>query len=418
MKKKKQILYYSMALMMLLVLSLPSCIFDNYPQEDGQINVMLTGSNTRGGNIFDENGDAVIEKIRIFVFSGNYAEANKLFVSGADDFTNPFTVDVVTGPKSVYVVANETEALGAILSGVTTITELEKEMADVISSPLEVPLVMSGKINNVTVATGSNNSVEVELKRLAAKIALNIKKDTESVVVINKISLLSNTGKSVLWEGESITGDQSYWDLTQGTEFTLSDENQQALEAYVYENLGNSSDNNTNATKLVMEGTYAGMGVNYSVYVNEHIEEADATGNSGEPSSSIVTGDTDYYNIKRNYHYNITATIKSYGITILTEVKEWTPVERTAFAGYGYTVEVNGTDVTVRNGLEDCDPHKVELKIIAAGLTFVGGDEDGEIEAVFNDYTAGASSTFTLSQEPTGSNYLEVWYNGVRVHIF
>lgn len=414
MKKKIQILYIPIALLMLLVLSLPSCnlIFDDYPQEKGQINVMLSNGNTRGSDLFEDQGDAVIEKIRIFVFTGNYVEANQLFVSGEDDFVNPFTVDVLTGPKSVYVVANETGDLTTTLNGVTTISQLESEIANVITTPLEAPLAMSGKLENVIVQTGSNGPVEVELKRLAAKVTLQLKKDTESPVVINKISLLSNTGKSVLWEGKSLSESQSYWDYTKNNNYILDDSFQDALEVYLYENIGNSSTNKTNATKLVMEGTYAGMPVNYSVYVNEHFEEADATGNTGDPSSSIVTGDTDYYNIKRNHHYTITATIKSYGITILTEVMEWEPIERTAFAGYGYTVEVNGTEVTIRNGLQDCDPHEVKLVAID-GLAFSDDDPDTKI---FNNPNAGVSQTYGLNQEP--SNNLQVWYNGAHVHTF
>lgn len=415
MKKNRFKILLPMAAVMLLLLSSCNSIFDDYP-EDEQATILLSidGAKTRAGDLFAD--DAVIEKIRIIVFTGAALEINEVFNSGDANFDNPFRVKVATGTKNVYVIANETTELTALLtSGSLTETGLKAIMADNITSGLTSPLVMTGEIPSVELLTAGLHNATVTLKRVAAKINLSFIKGTATDdVQITKVSLLSNTGMSTLWEGSTFTGTQSYWNHVVPNGMVLTNSLQDYLTVYVYENLGNSVNNKTNATQLEVEATYNGLPSIYRVYVNENIS---AVVNPGDPNSSVTNPDDHLYNIKRNYEYNIKGTISALGdfqgLTILTAVQPWTGENKTYFVGYGYTVEVDGDKVTVSNHDEDCPPHLINLKALN-GLTF----SDGDTEKSFEETAAGVIKEFTLSAEPTTGDYLEVWYNGVLVNTF
>lgn len=415
MKKNRFKILLPMAAVMLLLLSSCNSLFDDYP-EDEQATILLSidGAKTRAGDLFAD--DAVIEKIRIIVFTGAALEINEVFNSGEASFDNPFRVKVATGTKNVYVIANETTELTTSLTNSSlTETGLKAIMADNITSGLSSPLVMTGEIPSVELLTAGLHNATVTLKRVAAKINLSFKKGTATDdVQITKVSLLSNTGKSTLWEGSTFTDTQSYWSHTVGTSMYLTDNLQKYLTVYVYENLGNSANNKANATQLEVEAIYNGLPSIYRVYVNENVT---SVVNAGDPSSSVTDPSDHLYNIKRNYEYNLNGTISALGdfqgLTIFTAVQPWTGENKTYFVGYGYTVEVDGTKITVSNHDEDCPPHLIKL-VTLSGLTF----SDGETEKSFEETAAGITKEFTLSAEPTTGNYLEVWYNGILVNTF
>lgn len=423
MKKRKQILYFPMALIMLLMLSLPSCnfIYDNYPEEEAEKAYILLSidgvkGTTRAGDLFAN--DSIITKLRVIVYNGTTQEKNVLFTSGQNDFDNPFRIELSTGTKNVYVIANEgTSALATSLAN-TSLTEvgLKALMADDTGTALISPFVMTGEILNTTLVAGLQQK-PVTLKRVAAKINLKFKKDTSDIVEITKVSLISNTGKSTLWEGATLVGTQSYWTHAVANGMTLTSSLQDYLTVYVYENLGNSASNKSGATRLEVEALYNGLPTTYRVYVNEDVSVANPT--PGNPVESETTPKDHFYNIKRNYEYQITGTIKGMGefngLTIFTEVQPWTGVNKTYFVGYGYTVEVDGTTVTVSNHDEDCPPHTVKL-VALQGLTFT--DTPAGDTKIFDQVGANDTATFTLSAEPTSGDYLEVYYNGVLVNTF
>lgn len=321
-------IYLSVVTLALLALS--SCICENnFVDDKGVIVMSLSGVQTRGGDLFVD--DAIVAKVRVIVFVNNYIEKNQVFSSGEEAFQNPFRLEVVTGTKMVYAIANETAALGTLLGNVKTTSELDTLLADVITGQLTPPLVMAGKTSNVNVALNTVNNTTVTLTRVAAKISLSFLKDTDAEVKITRVSLLKNTGKTSLYEGEATIGDQTYWDYAIDyslAPFPLTSSATTPLTVYVYENLA-GSENKTNATQLEVEALFNGVPTKYRVYVNEAVS---AAVNPGDPSSSTVSGtDGNYtahpYQIKRNHHHNLTGTIKSIGefdgLTLTTEILPW-----------------------------------------------------------------------------------------------
>lgn len=137
---------------------------------------------------------------------------------------------------------------------------------------------------------------------------------------------------------------------------------------------------------------------------------------------------TEKYNIYRNrkYYYEVRNLSN---IEIKYEIKPWELVHKSLYMGYGYNVEIdeNGK-VTITNTIDDCMPHKVELK--ALNGAYFGADntktevvygyssteETGFIEAKMK---TGYSESFKINNDAvTTGNYLEVWYNGTKVKTF
>ena len=421
MKRAGKIKYVLTAMMLMLLLSVPGCISEDCPEcyeaETGTLVLSLKsrGVSPRAGDLF--TGDDVISRVRIIVFTGAAVEHNQLYESGQDAFDNPITVVLATGQKSLYVVANEADALSAALDGVGSAAELTSLMANEISSALTPPLLMVGSEDDLDLVAGVNNET-ITLTRAAAKINIQLKKGVDEPVTISRISLLSNTIKTTLWEDVGVTFTQGYWDYNGGVSLTLSKtEWSSAHTVYVYENLGNSSTSKTNATQLEIEGTFNGLPATYRVYVNENVDDDNPT--PGNPGSSETNPDDHFYNIKRNHVYNITGTISGLGqfdgITIYTDVEEWEGVEKDYFVGYGYTVEVDGKEVTVSNHDKDCPPHEITLKTLGS-FTF----SDNSTEQTFEETAAGVTAEFSLNKEPEAEDgdYLEVYYNGVLVNTF
>lgn len=346
MKKARYTLIWPVVLLWLLFITVPSCIFDNYPEEEGSgiIVVSLDGITSRaaGDPLFTD--DAVINTVRVFVFVGNFMEKNVLFSSGNDQFNNPFVLEVATGEKEVFVIANETSTLTPTLASITTQSQLMEVLADEITAPLAVPLVLTGSKDNVVVEIVEDplrNTADITLTRLAAKINLNFKKDTDAEIKITKVSLLSNTGKSLLWEGSSTISDQTYWGhsidrSTTPIDLTTTASSLDAI--YVYENLTGGV--KTNATRLEIEALYNNIPTKYRVFVNENVS---SVVNAGDPTSSETDPDDHLYSIKRNHQYLITGTIKSIGefdgLTLTTQVLPWNHLSSTVTFDHIYTID-------------------------------------------------------------------------------
>ena len=340
MKKLRYRNLWPVAAIMLLALS--SCIRESNFIDDGKgvIVMSLDGVQTRGGDLY--NDDALVAKVRVLVHNGHFFEVNRLFTSGEESFANPFRVEVITGNKTVYVIANETAGLGAQLAAVQTPTQLETFLAGEISSALSTPLVMVGKTETVNVMTNTVNNTTVTLIRAAAKINLTFKKDTSSEVKITKVSLLKNTGKTPLFEGGATLPAQSYWTYlsdysTAPIELTTSPTN--SLAVYVYENLAGSA-NKANATQLEVEALFNNVPTTYRVYINEAVS---AVSDPGNPSSSTTDGADHLYQIKRNRHYQVTGTIKNIGefdgLSLEMNVLPWSYLPSTVSFERVYTLD-------------------------------------------------------------------------------
>src|SRR5690554_4385715 len=255
---------------------LMSCFHDDaleMCEEKGLIvvNLAMDGLNTRaaGDQLF--TGDEAITKVRIFVFTGDILETNQLFISGETQFNNPFVLEVATGTKDIYVVANETSGLTTKLSSVLTKSELLDIIAETISDPLSLPLVMTGSQTGVTVDVveePNRNTANVILTRVAAKISLQFKKDTDADVLIIKVSLLNNSGETTIWDNGVLNNGVNNWNWNHNLSTPLilgstpsGIEGQENI--YLYENLTNGD--KTKATQLEVEALYNGVPTKYRV---------------------------------------------------------------------------------------------------------------------------------------------------------
>lgn len=324
----------SLIIALLSVSLFSSCIFDEVVEQREEkgliiVNLATDGIKTRGAGNPLFTGDEQITKARIFVFVGEALEVCKLFTSGAgqDSFANPFILEVATGVKDIYVVANETTGLGLKLAAVTTKAGLDSVMVDEINSPLDLPLVMTGKTEEVIVkvAEGTNrNTANVTLTRIAAKISLQLKKQTDATVSITKVSLIDNTGKTPVWEGGTTVDDPSYWNhvYTPTSPLVLDENFLHIGTVYLYENLAGNKTNR--ATKLELEALYNNVPTKYWVYVNENMTAAVVP---GDPSSSEINPSDHFYSIKRNHEYQLNGTIIDIGefdgLTLFTNVLPW-----------------------------------------------------------------------------------------------
>ncbi|GAE14858.1 hypothetical protein JCM6292_1052 [Bacteroides pyogenes JCM 6292] len=143
--------------------------------EPAVISLSMNNIQTRGGDLYA--GEELITQIRVYVFRGNYVDEMQVFSSGEEEFQNPFRIQTTTGPKTIYVVANEPAALTAALDGVTTLNALKGLITPAVSIPMEQPFTMTGyKPVDIAVVPGTPASVTIDLTRLVAKLTLKIKK--------------------------------------------------------------------------------------------------------------------------------------------------------------------------------------------------------------------------------------------------
>ena len=321
-----------------LMATLSSCLSDELVQDEerGLIIMSLDGIKTRAAGDALFAGDEEITKVRIFVFINETLEVNRLFTAGETSFNNPFVLDVVTGPKDLYVVANENAALTPILDGINTKAALKSVLIPgEITAPLSLPLMMTGETLNaqVTRPKPEQNPITVALTRTAAKINLELLKNTSNGVTIKKVSLKSNAGKSTLWKSNTPVMGQSYYNYTVTPypySYELSDDPTRKLvlpPVYVYENPATAPDGeNTNATLLEIEAIYddgtvpGGIPTLYTVYLNENITQPAPI--AGEPYNSESSDDPQYfYKLRRGYEYKLTGTIVDLGAFTLLNTK-------------------------------------------------------------------------------------------------
>ncbi len=320
-------MYKIFTLLLVAGLTVTACDNNELPQEKAEPAVMTLSLNnvqTRAGDLFA--GEDLITKVRIYVFNGNYLDAAKVYTSGTDEFKNPFRIKTTTGPKTVYVVANEPADMTATLEGVTTLSQLKNAVtAPANPGTLNTPITMAGSENvevMPVVEPDDPTVVTVKLTRLVARINLKLKKgNTPYDIILKSVRLIRGPEKSALIEGQTVTG-QIYGNHTytgQG-EYSLTttgvDAWTGATPMYVYENPGSAADSAGRATYLVIDARYNGIDTRYQAYVNDKT----ATLSDGTA--------TDHpYSIRRNHVYNIVATITNIGefdgLTLSTYVMPW-----------------------------------------------------------------------------------------------
>ena len=330
-----------MLVIIALIAPLTSCLQDDLVQQDqerGLIIMNLSGDTRAAGDVLFLD-DEKIESVRFFVFVNGVLEKNSLFTSGEATFTNPFVMDVATGTKDIYVVANETTTLTPSLQAITSQASLFALLADEITGVLSLPLVMTGSALSVSVIEqtdpGTRNEVQITLTRVAAKVSLNLKKGAtvDEDVKITKVSLLNNTGKTTLFPTPPSTASvapQSYWNFTKTlTPWVLTStlsSNSELGDIYLYENITGGA--KTNATQLEIEALYNNIETTYRVYLNENVNSAP---NPGDANLSETTPSDHLYSLRRGYHYRVNGTIVSMGefdgLIHSTNVLPWEKLE-------------------------------------------------------------------------------------------
>src|SRR5690554_1562402 len=279
--KTNKYTYYlqNIVITLLFITAFSSCQFEELAvdcEEKGVIvlNLGVNGMTTRaaGDQLF--TGDEAITKVRVFVFTGDFLEVNRLYNIGESEFNNPFVLEVATGLKDIYVVANESGALSTELASVTSKSQLTELMVGQTLSPLNLPLIMTGSesgINVIEQLEPLHNNVDISLTRVAAKISMRFKKDTDANVSITKISLLKNSENTTLWDNGAITSDITKWDwnhiLTTPLVLTSTATAVSGYEnIYLFENLAGEL-NKDKATQLEVEALYNGIQTKYRVYI-------------------------------------------------------------------------------------------------------------------------------------------------------
>jgi hypothetical protein len=414
-----------------LMALLTSCLSDDLTvdEEPGIIVVSLDGVTTRAAGDPLFTGDEAIDKVRVFVFAGEYVEKNKFYASGNSDFVNPFVLEVATGNKEVYVVANESNALTPVLESITTKTGLMEILGDQISAPLTLPLLMTGKSVGVSVANIEDplrNNTSVTLTRVAAKISLTLKKDTDAEVKITRVSLLNNTEKTAIWAGGASISDQTYWNWTHAlpTAIDLST-TATAISGYeniyVYENLTGGV--KSHATQLEVEALYNNVPTKYRVYLNENVSSVI---NAGDPSSSVTTPGDHLYSLKRNHAYQLIGTVKNIGefdgLTILSRVLPWNYLPSSLLFDRTFTLfpkpTSNNFTYSVNENGKISFTFKLTNPIDATWVANLTNPTDFEFEGIYqggrnDEVTLTVKATnFPGAEERTTEFYINVLYGG------
>lgn len=287
--------------------------------EVATVKLSLDDVEMRGGDLY--SGEDLIKKVRIFVFregdNGLWVlDKQKLFASGQADFQNPFAISAHAGPRHIYVIANEPDALTTKLDKILFKKELEDIQAPDVNGPIVQPFTMTGV---ATAILDPQNTVQanISLSRIAAKITLDIKQVTpgSDVIKITNVQILRNAKNSRLLEG-STSKPTGFWNWANAYDLPLTNNGSAqsiiptSTPLYVYENMGMATDTSNRATQLVVEALYNGIKTRYYAYVNDQTTTADH-----------------HYSIHRNHHYKLDGTITKMGefssLLLTTTVLPW-----------------------------------------------------------------------------------------------
>ena len=196
---------------LLLAFSL-SCSTDDIPPIDdygdyGYVIASLHLPQTRNV-LAANNGDRTLHTIRIFVFSGENLEKQRLFcrIEDANYWNNPFQLRVTVGTKNVLVVANETPDMALEFKEIQTINGLYGVMADELQGRLFVfneskGLPMTGRTDDVEVKPDPTGGLTiVTLTKMVARLDITITDGSEYGFKIEHIRLINNKSSSLLWD--------------------------------------------------------------------------------------------------------------------------------------------------------------------------------------------------------------------------
>ncbi len=313
------------SLLFLLIIGMGACTKEDKPYQsdvdrEATVQISLDKTELRDGDLY--SGEGLIRKVRILVFREGknglqVLDRQKLFLSGASEFHNPFTISAHAGQRHIYVIANEPDALTTQLDNVLFMSELEAIRMPEISQSVAQPFAMTG-YTTATLDPASSVTANVSLTRIVAKITLDLRQETPAndQIQITKILLVRNAKNSRLLHG-STAGPTGFWDWTKDFNVGLANNATAPTDiiangapVYVYENIGSATDSSARATKLVVEALYNGIQTRYYAYVNDASTAADH-----------------HFSVHRNHYYQLTGVIQKIGefssLILSTTVLPW-----------------------------------------------------------------------------------------------
>lgn len=338
----KQSIYYWFFFPLLALLSagsLTSCIYDSVLEEEDTSGKSTLSITMRGITTTDPGSsgsyDDYVETLRIIGFDANGSVVCNELHEGTDfaiindalNITQTMIEAFQGGVCDFYFIANEegykVYDSQTTLSNYLVTPDLQKESLDncLIATLIEIttlgssPILMTTSVRS-TLKPGDNTINNIELVRCFAKAQLKIIDKTGSAIVGEKPVLMGACPEYYsLWDGsttENLTLSDDKVDiqleLVKGT-IVVDGQNYPlytSQEIYFPERLlGEGNNEKVNAMKFSFR-------LNNTPY---EVEIADATGND--------------FNIRRNTHYTVTATLNSTPVVVTfnIEVIPWTEVE-------------------------------------------------------------------------------------------
>lgn len=347
----KQSIYYWFFFLLLALLSagsLTSCIYDSVLEETDMSGKSTLSITMRGITTTDPgttgNYDDYVKTLRVIGFDANGTVVCNQKYSGTDlgtvEGTAPNTYIEITktlkdtfqgGVCDFYFIANEDgysvynsqKDLSTFLSSISLKSELEDCM---LATPVDLetlgslgssPILMTTSVRS-TLKSGDNTINNIELVRCFAKAQLKIIDKTKSATVGEKPVLTGTCPEFYsLWDGSTT------------------------------ENWTSSDDNKVDIPLVLEKGNIEVDGQTYPLHTSQEIyfperlfdagdnKEGNAmkfsftlNGKSYTPAIANANSEGTDFNIRRNTHYTVTATLNStpVDVTFNIEVVPWTAV--------------------------------------------------------------------------------------------
>lgn len=291
---------------------------DNNVKEVKEADVVLNLSGTvmrAGRKLF--SGDTQIKSLRVMIFKGMALDVQKYYEEGNLSATISLQAHVGQNSK-VVVIANETPDMTTVLNKTIFFDDFKKIQLPERKNNQELIPVMVGIQENISIAEGRKNSVEVKLVRTVAKITLEINQKTaeNDDIKIQSIEIIRNAKNSTLADLKKSVDKNTLWNWSfdsMSVSLINHGKSQQIISdkdaLYVYENLSNSaSDTIGRAPILFVKALYNGISTTYKTYIN-------------------AEGGNNKYQILRNHHYHLKGTITQIGeyngLLLTTSVQPW-----------------------------------------------------------------------------------------------
>ena len=357
---------YILNLHLLLIFTLVLVLITGCTKEETRV----SGSNTElaikvnsRAVIGETLNEVTIKSIRIVIINpeiGNYIVINRL-INHSNEQPDDFVFHLKEGRYKICVIANETEAMATSLATIAKLSDLDAvtvstptqesdlvlfQAVDIMLRPLssvpeQAQVSVDGGINWV-----SPPVVNANLERVASKISLSIKKKTGNgdKFDIKKVELINLATNSHLLPDHAYTGElntEAPFESPSVVSFINDNETKPVFMNHIVpEYLLPSPSSPDNAAALVIIADYTQTGgttkeVTYMV--------------------PVLGKDATNYSLKRNCHYNITATITQsaetfFILNIEYEVQPWTYVGNGSFEAGAVTFSGKWEDDTDMTG--------------------------------------------------------------------